>query len=148
MPPIAKVPGGQPQKNQQEKQQQQRPQRVAVLEAATTTSMTIVPAVDIYSKRQQRRSALTLDDVSTAVAAPARSALLINPWRELDREDFVIAYAMKGTARCIACNSKIAKGELQVRTGGERWACACATPCLRTHLFDDCSTYCNKKRPP
>lgn len=39
----------------------------------------------------------------------------INPWRELEREDYVIASAVKGTAQCGACLSKIAKGAVQVR---------------------------------
>lgn len=38
-----------------------------------------------------------------------------SPWRELDSDAFVIAYSMKGTAKCGACLSKVAKGELQVR---------------------------------
>lgn len=42
------------------------------------------------------------------------SHTLVNPWRQLDRNAFVIAYATKGTARCGACLSKVAKGELQV----------------------------------
>lgn len=42
---------------------------------------------------------------------------LVNPWRELDRNAFVIAYAVKGTARCGACLNKVAQGELQVTHG-------------------------------
>lgn len=42
------------------------------------------------------------------------SSAKLSPWRELDSNAFVIAYSVKGTARCGACQSKVAKGELQV----------------------------------
>ena len=41
-----------------------------------------------------------------------------NPWRKLERDDYVIAAAVKGTARCAACQSKIKKGEIQVGPAG------------------------------
>lgn len=42
------------------------------------------------------------------------SSVRLSPWRELDSDAFVIAYSVKGTAKCGACLSKVAKGELQV----------------------------------
>ena len=41
----------------------------------------------------------------------------INPWRKLECGDYVIAAAVKGTARCAACQSKINKGQIQVGPG-------------------------------
>lgn len=58
------------------------------------------------------------DITRRGAAEEADSTLtLVNPWRELDRNAFVIAYAVKGTARCGACLSKVAQGELQVSRG-------------------------------
>lgn len=87
--------------------------------SAQTSTTTVTDVSGDESRRRRSHSATSFDDVSiaTAAAAPARrrSEGLINPWRELNSDAFVIAYAMKGTARCSACMSKVAKGELQVR---------------------------------
>lgn len=105
------------QQHQHRHHQYQPPQQCIIPDnkAAVAATTTIVPEVDVGSSSTIRqRTTYSLDDVSTSsAAAPARSRFL-NPWRELDREDFVITYATKGTARCIACASKIGKGELQV----------------------------------
>lgn len=107
------------QQHQQRQQQHQPPpqqqQQSPGEHLGKAVATTIVPVVGIGGGGIRHRTTYSLDDVSTSSsAAPARSAFL-NPWRELDREDFVITYATKGTARCIACASKIGKGELQVR---------------------------------
>lgn len=71
-----------------------------------------------------------------------------SPWRELDSNAFVIAYSMKGTAKCGACLSKVAKGELQLGTFYThehkftlvKWhhqRCVVAPECL-THPMDLC----------
>lgn len=123
MAPIAKM-GAQHQQQQQRQQQhqqhqppvqQQQQQQSPGEHLGKAGATTIVPAVvGIGGGGIRQRTTYSLDDASTsASAAPARSAFL-NPWRELDREDFVITYATKGTARCIACASKIGKGELQL----------------------------------
>lgn len=62
----------------------------------------------------------TLPDIKRCGAAEDgdTTLALINPWRQLDRNAFVIAYAMKGTVRCGACLRKVDKGELQVGSTG------------------------------
>lgn len=120
MAPIAKM-GAQHQHQQRQQQQQHQHQPPLQQQQSPgehlgkAVATTIVPVVGMGGGGMRQRTAYSLDDVSTSSsAAPARSALL-NPWRELDHEDFVITYATKGTARCSACVSKIGKGELQVR---------------------------------
>lgn len=103
------------QHNQQHQQHQPPHQQCPGDHLDKAVATTIVPVVGMGGGGIRQRKTYSLDDVSTSSsAAPARSALL-NPWRELDHEDFVITYATKGTARCSACVSKIGKGELQVR---------------------------------
>lgn len=83
----------------------------ALARRVTTATPTRTDETDSGKGRSMSVSILPESISAEVVGEPA----FLNPWRELDRDAFVIAYAMKGTARCGACQTKVAKGELQVR---------------------------------
>lgn len=97
--------------HQQCQQQEQQAQRVVSIVEPMTTVIPGGLGTDA-SVRHRRRASVTMGGFSSS--APP-SATLLNPWRALDSQDFVIAYARRGTVKCIACGCKIMKGELQVR---------------------------------
>lgn len=85
----------------------------------TAATATTVPVLDTAATKRHRRSrSSTIDlgdaaEIATVRAAPAPPTL-VNPWREPDREDFVIAHAKKSSVKCAACSRKIIQSELQV----------------------------------